>query len=171
MAQGWPACICSHSGGRAVASVRIFASLPRTMFAPGRWFAADGGLALVNVDQLLASEEQLLLAEAQAMERMCTEAFAGQEVGAWGSGVVMCVMRGCMPVCPGGRRSAWGSLLWMVGATRQAVARAQQWVYSRVPTVACNVGLVTGLACRTVALPLQVAHVVDVIREEPLFSL
>ena len=38
---------------------------------------------MVDVDQLLASEEQFLLAEAQAMERMCSEALAGQEVRAW----------------------------------------------------------------------------------------
>ena len=44
--------------------------------------SADGRLAMVDVDQLLASEEQFLLAEAQAMERACTDAFAGQEVGA-----------------------------------------------------------------------------------------
>lgn len=43
---------------------------------------ADGRLAMVDVDQLLASEEQFLLAEAQAMEQACADAFAGQEVGA-----------------------------------------------------------------------------------------
>ena len=38
---------------------------------------------MVNVDQLLASEEQFVLAEAQAMERACADAFAGRQVRAW----------------------------------------------------------------------------------------
>lgn len=48
---------------------------------------------MINVDQMLATEEQYLLAEAQAMDRVCTDAFAGQEVrgaceqgGVWGVG-------------------------------------------------------------------------------------
>ena len=35
---------------------------------------------MINVDQLLASDEQFLLAESQAMEALCDQAFAGLEV-------------------------------------------------------------------------------------------
>lgn len=41
---------------------------------------ADGRPGLVNVDQLLASDEQFMLAEAAAMQQACDAAFAGLQV-------------------------------------------------------------------------------------------
>lgn len=84
------ACSCWLWGGVSNTHVAVFRQASQLT-------GADGRLAMIDVDQMLATEEQYLLAEAQAMDRVCTDAFAGQEVrgvgagGAWGVGTG----RGC----------------------------------------------------------------------------
>ena len=48
--------------------------------AGGGHLPADGRLAMINFDQLLASEEQYLLAEQQELARTCEEAFKEHQV-------------------------------------------------------------------------------------------
>lgn len=51
---------------------------------------AEGRPGLVNVDQLLASDEQFLLAESQAMQAACEAAFQGLEASACLACLLLC---------------------------------------------------------------------------------
>ncbi|EFN52877.1 hypothetical protein CHLNCDRAFT_58746 [Chlorella variabilis] len=54
--------------------------IPYLPLAGGMYAVPDGRLAMVDVDHLLAGEEQYLLAEQRALERTCADAFQQQQV-------------------------------------------------------------------------------------------
>ncbi|KAI3431658.1 hypothetical protein D9Q98_004705 [Chlorella vulgaris] len=60
--------------------VHVAHCIPSQPLVGGLYSAPDGGLAMVDVDHLLVSEEQYMLAEQQQLGRACAEAFENQQV-------------------------------------------------------------------------------------------